>query len=318
MVKYDVITFGSAVVDVYVSGDIFDKGKDICVPSGAKLLIDKLRFSVGGGGTNTAASFATFGLKTAYFGKIGVGSNAEIILKELRKDKVDFIGVQSKEETGYSIILDSKNHNRTVLTHKGANDFIEKKDIKINNLNSKWFYFSTLMKKSFRTQLDIAKYGNKKGIKIAYNPSQYQIENEKSHVKNILKFTDVLIFNKEEAELLVGKKNVFENIHKLGPKIVCVTDGKNGGVVSDGIYTYKYGAHKEIKVVERTGAGDAFASGFITGIIKNKTIEDCIQIGLANSESVIQKPGAKNGLLNLSQAMNKIKNHPVRIEKRKK
>ena len=119
--------------------------------------------------------------------------------------------------------------------------------------------------------------------------------------------------NKEEASDLVGKRS-FSGLHALGPKIVCITDGANGNQASDGKKIYFVGARK-IKVVERTGAGDAFASGFVACLIKTGKIEDAVRIGSLNAESVIKIRGAKNGLLGWGRARREMGKIKVKIGK---
>ena len=97
--------------------------------------------------------------------------------------------------------------------------------------------------------------------------------------------------------MLTKDKNLLRGLHKLGPKIICITDRDKPTYCYDGKNKYSITPHKNIKVVERTGAGDAFASGFVAGIIKTNNIKKSLQIGLKNSESVIQYFGAKNILL---------------------
>ena len=120
---FDVITFGSAVVDVFVDTDIAEKGKFMCYPVGSKILLKNLKFDIGGGGTNTAVAFSRLGLKTGCICKIGNDNGGEEILKMLKREKVKFLGrIEKGNVSGYSIILDSKQHNRTILTYKGIND----------------------------------------------------------------------------------------------------------------------------------------------------------------------------------------------------
>ncbi len=103
---YDVITVGSATVDVFAHTESelitikTSHGKEelIAYPSGSKILIDRLEFKIGGGGTNTAVSFSHLGLKTAYLGKIGNDENGEKVLKLLKKEKIDFVGVKAKNK----------------------------------------------------------------------------------------------------------------------------------------------------------------------------------------------------------------------------
>ncbi len=132
-------------------------------------------------------------------------------------------------------------------------------------------------------------------------------------MKGLLKNVFVLILNEEEAETLVGKNKMFDKMHALGPKIICVTKGEEGSLVSDGNSLYKAYSHK-IKVRETTGAGDALASGFVFGLMKFNNVEKAIQIGTLNAESVIQKAGAKNGLLNWNEMKREMKRKKVRVE----
>jgi ribokinase len=314
--RFDVVTFGSAVVDVFLDACSSQTGKDLKFRVGLKQSVDEIRFTTGGGGTNTAASFSNLGLKTGFAGKIGDGMNAGIILRELKKDGVHFVGSQGKEHTGYSVVLGCKDGGRVILTHKGVNNHLKFSDLNLKNVKSKWFYFSSLMGESFETQKRIVKWARKNKVKVAFNPSEYQCK-MKGKLKEVLENTDVIILNEQEARILVPKGDIFQGLGKLGPKIICVTKGKQGNIVSDGINIYESKGHKNIICRERTGAGDAFASGFVAALIKNKDIEEAIQWGSANAESVIQKPGAKNGLLNTREISKLIKSKPVKIQKRK-
>ncbi len=122
---YDVITIGSATIDCFVdTGEsLFQqitKHKDesiVVIPFGTKIVIDKLIFLTGGGGTNSAVSFARLGLKTAYLGKIG-GGQASQVTDELTREGVDTSLIVPGDDVGFSVILDSKGHDRTILTHK--------------------------------------------------------------------------------------------------------------------------------------------------------------------------------------------------------
>jgi len=304
--KYDIITIGGAVVDAFVETNILKKKEQLSYPAGEKILMEELDFHTGGGATNTAVAFSKLGLKVGCISKLGKDNNANRILNELKKSNVKFLGSIGKKPTGFSVILIDRNNNRTILQEKGASANLSFKELDLRKLNTKWFYFSSSVGKTLRTQKKLAKWASKRKIKITYNPSSYLTKEGIRKIKRILKYTDVLILNKEEAEDLVGKKDMFAKIHKLGIKIVCITDGKNGSKASDGekVYSVK---PKKIKVKERTGAGDAFASGFIAGLIKKKSIEDALKIGTINAESVITKRGAKNGLLSWREIIKKLR-----------
>lgn len=297
--KFDIVCFGSATVDAFVNTDIAEKNNFFSYPAGAKILIKELKFEIGGGGTNTAVAFSRLGFRTGCICKLGTDGNEEMILKCLRKERVKFLGnVEKNSKSGYSVILDSKGGDRTILTYKGANDEINLDDIR--KFKTKWIYFSSLLGKSLETQKKLANTLKKNGVKIAFNPSSYLIKNE--NLLPLLRLTDILILNKEEAEMLLAKnsdkkeKDLSRGIYALTKGIVVITDKDKIVFAYDGKKKYSIVPHK-IKVVERTGAGDAFASGFVAGTIVGKSIGECLKLGLRESESVIRSFGAKNNLL---------------------
>lgn len=301
--KFDVVSFGSAVVDVFVHTDIAEKKGFMNYPIGEKILIKNLKFDIGGAGTNTAVAFARFGLKTGCICEFGDDENGNKIKELLKKEKVKFLGKTVKGElTGYSVILDSKGGDRTILTYKGANDEVSVHDI--SKFKTKWLYFSSLLGKSFNTQKELAlKHKEKRGTKLAYNPSSYQIKH--MNILSLLKITDILIVNKEEAEMLLKRykpkeKDLLLGLHNLAKGIIVITDKNKPTFCYDGNKKYSITPHKEIQVVERTGAGDAFASGFVAGQIAGKSITRSLELGIKESEAVIQHFGAKNNLIRMN------------------
>lgn len=296
--KFDVVTFGSAVVDVFVNTEVAEKHGFMNYPIGDKILIKELGFDIGGAGTNTAVAFARLGFKTGCISELGGDENGRKIFDLLKKEKIQFLGKVVKNElSGYSVILDSKGGDRTILTYKGANNKISLNDIK--KFKTKWLYLSSLLEMSFETQKKLAKILKKRGVKIAFNPSSYLIKKE--NLSSLLKITDILVLNKEEAQMLTKKKeNLLENLYKLISKngIAVITDKNKMITCYDG-HNRSFLIPNKVKVVERTGAGDAFASGFVAGIIAGKPIKYSLRLGLAESEGVIKHFGAKNKLLRM-------------------
>ncbi|MFH1585180.1 MAG: carbohydrate kinase family protein [archaeon] len=292
--KYDVVTFGSGLVDSFIETGLSEKNRSMCYPAGSKILVKGVRSDVGGGGTNTAVAFSRFGLKTGCICGIGNDLNGLQILACLKTEGVKFLGKKKKGQSGYSVVLDSNQHNRTILTYKGVNNNLTTNDIKW--FRTKWLYLSSLLGQSLQTQKQLADKLMRKGTKLAFNPSEYLIK--RHNLKPILRLCDAVVMNKEEAAMLVGKKekDLLKGINSLGPKIVVITDKNNLIKAFDGKKKYFLRPNK-IKVVERTGAGDAFASSFVAGQIAGKTIEDSLKLALKNSESVIRHFGAKNKLL---------------------
>jgi len=257
-------------------------------------------------------SFSRLGLKVAWIGKVGIGTNSERLLKEMKKEKVDtsLVRKDNKCRTGYSVILDAKGHDRTILAYKGSNDDLEWNEINKAKINAKWMYCSSMLGKSFKTLEKMIVFARKKGIKIAFNPSSYLAKKGTGFLKNVIKNTNLLVMNDEEAGYLTKEKNVEKSLKKLasmGPEFVVITLGPKKLV-----YAYNQGKvykmkTKGAKAVEATGAGDSFASAFLAGIIKKNDVKFALKLGFANAESVVMHFGAKNKLLSWNEAMKKIK-----------
>ncbi len=287
---FDVVTFGSAVVDVFV--ETGQSGKKFEYKAGSKILVKDLKFDVGGGATNSAVAFSRLGLKTGCICKVGDDNNGQDVLDELKREKVKFLGKRINGTTGHSIILDSKDKNRTILTFKGLGNSVKISDIP--RFKSSWLYFSSVLGESFKTQEKLAKKLKKNGTKLAFNPSEYLIK--KLDIRGLLKMADIVILNKEEFDLI--KKRYKKSLLDICLGIVVVTNKDKLTYAFDGEKKYSIKPN-DIKVIERTGAGDAFASGFVTGIIVEKSIPESLKLGLRESESVIRYFGAKNKLLRM-------------------
>ena len=237
----------------------------------------------------------------------------------LAKEKIHLLCAHGKGTAGYSVILDTLEHDRTILTYKGINDLMRHDELPYKKLKTKWFYFCAMMNESFHTMERLAEFAEQNKIKIAFNPSSYLAEKGINHLKHIISRTEILVLNKDEAKLLVGEGSAEEHLSKLrelGPKIVVITDGKNEIYVSYGKTIFS-ARPPLVKVVDATGAGDAFASSFLSGIIRKNDIEFAIKFGIVNSYSVITHYGAKNILLGFKEAMKEIKKLKVKIHKRK-
>ena len=313
---YDVIAIGSNVVDVFVETDAelieiktqSSEQELIAYPLGSKILIKHLDFMIGGGGTNTAVSFSRLGFNTAYLGKVGKDENGLKIFQSLKNEGIEFIGVLG-HTTGYSIILDSFMHDRTILTYRGCNDNLFFSEIKKEALGTKWFFTSAMIGESFRTLERLAGYAEENGIKMAMNVNTYLAKKGSDFLGFLFKKLDILILNKKEAGLIVGEKSIKQMLAKLvkmGPKIVVITAGPEGAYCYAQM-RYYHVPPKPVKIKETTGAGDAFASTFVTGVMMKKDIKICLRMAAINSESVIQNYGAKNILMNKEQLFKELK-----------
>lgn len=333
---YDIITFGSATKDIFLkikrlksaSGKSFISGKGICFNLGSKIDIDEIFFSSGGGGTNTAATFANQGFKVAYCGAVGDDLAGKEIIQELGGLGVDtqFIIKKGEKPTNHSIVFINPNGERTIFVYRGASEELKKEDIpwlrdsphtKGTVPVAKWFYIAPLsgslclpagrQATLFENIVDFA-YKNK--IKVALNPGNCQLNLPFEKLKKILKKVNILFLNQEEASFLTKisyqkEKQIFKKLDEICPGIA-IMGGDKKGLVSDGKYIYIAKA-PQIKVVDRTGAGDAGASGFVAGFIKSKgNIEYAEQLGMANATSCLKKIGAKPGLLKKNEKFSKV------------
>ena len=311
---FDVITIGSATRDVFLLSKNFKAllGNN---SFGKKFEIEKAIFSTGGGSTNAAAAFSRQGLKTAALFKIGKDEPADYILNEIKKEKIHSLAVKDeKKGSDYSTILLDSSGERTVLVYYGASGDLNVSEIPFDKMKSKWAYIAP-GDISFETIEKIFSHFHKNKTLIAFNPSKKFIGIGLKKLKPFLDKTAVLILNLEEGAILTGinrekEKEIFEKLDRAEKGIAIMTNGKKGAIVSDGKNIYRAGIFGG-KIIDRTGAGDAFGSGFVAGLIQKKiqntkydiqdTIKYAIRLGSANATSVVGKIGAKEGILTKSQ-----------------
>ncbi len=309
MNKYDVVTFGSASKDLFLFSKEFSK-KSFCFQDDEKTEIDDLFVHTGGGGTNVAGTFALQGLKTAYCGSVGKDYAGFSILLELKMFgiKTEFLNSIQGKATNYSVILSQKEKGKTILVYRGASNYLPE-NFDLKRLKSDWFYLAPLggeYSKKLREIITFAKYHK---IKIAFNPSKTQIKELKKDIKNWLPDIDVLLPNEREAKMLFNDykkpEELFRRIKPYLKGIIVTADGEES-IAFDGKNIYRAKALKA-KIADKTGAGDAFSSGFVSGLIKTGDIASALQLASANSASCVSKWGAKEGLLGKDDKYLKVK-----------
>ncbi|MDD2731713.1 MAG: carbohydrate kinase family protein [Candidatus Pacebacteria bacterium] len=319
---FDIITFGSASWDIFlkpkrvqtVKSNKFIANKGVCFNLGSKIDIEELNVYSGGGGTNTAATFANQGFKTAFSGMIGDDIGGREMTEELKNRNIDTsLVVKTKlRPTNHSFIVIIPNEDRTILVYRGASELLCKGNIDWTKLKAEWFYLAPLSGSLCNISRDLVDFAYKNKIKVAFNPGNSQLIMPSKTLKNIFKHVNILILNQEEASLLTKipytkEKEIFKKIDELCPGVFIMTKGSKGAVVSDGSFIYRADSLKT-EVIDRTGAGDSFASGFVSGYIRSKSdIKYAIQLGTANSAYCLTKYGAKNALLKKSDKFKKVK-----------
>lgn len=284
----------------------FATGAAECFSLGSKLEIDDLVFATGGGGTNGAVSLARQGLKTALVARVGMDLGGKAIIEELAEEKssAKFIQQDGKVATSYSFVLLTPGGERTILVYRGASKNIAEKEIDFEALTkAKWFYFCGSFAGDFKLFKKIFDTAKANGIKIAINPGALELEFGMKKLKPLLENIDILMMNDEETKIFFetkedDEKEILNKAQKSLKEngIFVMTKGPKGVAVFDGENYYHAGIPKS-KIIDRTGAGDAFNSGFLSAISDGKDIEYAVQLGTANATSVIQYFGAKRGLL---------------------
>lgn len=313
---FDVITIGTATRDVFLRSNLFKVLKDAvhlrrigfetgeaeCFALGSKIEIEPPIFTVGGGAANAAVTFARQGFRTTSLFRIGNDYEGKQAIEYLKREKVrTFPAYDSQKGTAWSCVLLSPGGERTILNYRGASEGITKKDVSSGKLKTRWAYVVP-GRISFSTISFAVNHFKKIGARIALNPSKAYIEMGIKKLKGIFDCTDVILINREEASYLTGirygnVKGIFRRLDKYVHGIAVMTDGEKGAYVSDGHRVYEAGTFSEEKLVDRTGAGDAFGSGFVAGMIRTNNIEHAIRLASANATSVVEHIGAQTGIL---------------------
>lgn len=307
--KYDVVTVGSAVLDVFMKSSAFklapskefEGGLAICEAYEGKMEADEIDIASGGGGTNNAVSFARKGLKAAVISEIGRDMAGRVVTAELVKEGVDtkFMVVEEGEETAISVILVSGEGGRAIVTYRGASRMLTYKDIPWDKLKTRWLYISSLGGRITLLE-ELSSWAGKNNVKVAVNPGRGELS-QRERLLSCVKKAQVLIMNQEEAKMLTGidytDMRVFGSDHCIvGPEVSVITAGAKGGrVCAEGKCQFYKGS--EVKRVSSAGAGDAFGSGLVAGLILGKPVDEAISWGRKNAESVIGYLSAKKGLL---------------------
>ncbi|MDD4938032.1 MAG: carbohydrate kinase family protein [Candidatus Shapirobacteria bacterium] len=302
---YDVISIGSATIDIFVKSDQFSIQKKILnIPASSKNEINQSLFCSGGGGTNSSVSFSRLGLKSACLSLIGDSHLNNFIFDDLKKNKVDsqFIVQNKKDITDFSIILVAFDGSRSILTNRGKFG-LEEKHIKWNKIkDTKWFYITSL-EGNIDLLEKIIGFAREFNIKICFNPGNRELSQRKK-LFPLIKMIDVLLLNQEEAEVLIDishqSPQFWDNLHCLQVPLIAVTNGRLGAHIlfdQKQLYSPIINTHP----VDETGAGDSFGSAFISALIYNKDPKDALHWGVKNSASVVSSLGAKTTLLTLNQ-----------------
>jgi sugar/nucleoside kinase (ribokinase family) len=303
-----IVSIGAAVQDVFLShSDEFKPVSDRGVKEqfmklelGAKADVNNIDFSTGGGAMNAAVTFARQGIDSIFMGAIGHDPAGVAVLEDLDKEGVDssHVSYSAKYNTGYSVLLLAPSGERTILTYRGASTHHDAKNFNMRGLEADWLYVSSMAGSMEALDTIFTQARQKEGLRIFFNPGKGELKQPRK-LKALLEDVEILSVNKEEAAQIVEGKTLEELVRHLlhYVPVAIVSDGPNGVIASDGKTIVRAGMYQDVRVVDRTGAGDAFGSGFLSQWAQGKSLKDSIVFGSANSTSVVTKIGAKAGIL---------------------
>ncbi|MBU1179541.1 carbohydrate kinase family protein [Patescibacteria group bacterium] len=332
-----VITIGSATLDVYLKSGAFKEiksekfltGIGECLALGSKNEVQEVFVDTGGGATNCAATFANLGIKVSAMTRIGndlFGGEVERVLKS-RKIGTDLLQKDKKLQTSYSTLLLLGTGQRSILVYRGASNAL---DFLPKSQKPDWFYITSL---GGNTKLlgKILSYAKKNKIKAMYNPGGGELRQGLFKLKKYFRGLEVLNLNREEASELCNTK--YENMNIMIKKLnglapyVVITDGPSGAFCLHNKELW-FAPSLGTKPINTTGAGDAFGSGFCAGLMlsaqggsasgRKNNLDYALRLGILNSDGVIKKMGAKNGLLEKlpgKKQLDKVKIKQERIKK---
>lgn len=319
------MSIGGATYDLFVTVKHEDseasgnKGM-LSLPLGAKVRVDGVEETCGGGASNTAVGLQRLGCDAHFEGVIGSDQWGEALLKNLKKEGVrtDFATVVEGEVSSFSIILTTRSGERVILYEPGTNAHLHHANFDRDVATQMdWVYLNHIQEGSCVLQDDIVEILANERTHFTWNPGGYQIEAgmEEKNNNRLLRYTHFLLLNKEEALAFTRESTVERALSALlraGAKSVCITDGGKGVVGTDGTGLYRCPC-APATVVDTTGAGDAFGTGATWALLTGKDFPTALRAGTINAASVVSAIGAQRGLLTETQILQRLSSTPLSV-----
>ena len=309
-----ILGIGNAIVDVFVKVDDNFLLKNN-LTKGSMKLIEKAEFETlkdtikiekieaGGSVANTMAGISYLGGNSSFIGKINSDEFGRVYKKSLEKIKVNFYYSEKSENlsTGASIIFITPDSERTMCTYLGISSQLSKDDINEDHIKDHELIFlegylwdKGISEEMFKHVINLAKKNNTK-IAMSLSDVFCVTRHRNDFFKLLVNDLNILIGNENEINELVLKNNLLDSINELKKinKIVVITRSENGSLVILNNEITKCESIKVEKVLDLTGAGDLFASGFLKEYLDKSNINKCLQTGSELAAKVIEKIGAR-------------------------
>lgn len=321
MNNYDFVAIGDITTDAFieleqahVEEDTKLHKKELVMNFGDKLPYKNVVVvKAVGNAPNAAVSAHRLGLSSALVTHVGADEHGDETKEQLQKQGVamDFVQTQTGKSTNYHYVLRLKEERTILIKH-------ESYDYQLPDIGQpKWIYFSSVGDDSMEYHKQISEFvGSHDDTKLVFQPGSFQIELGAQKLDFLYKNTELFFCNKEEAQRILKSKEddvkeLLKSVFALGPKIPVITDGPEGAYAYDGEHAWYVPMYPDPKQpVDRTGAGDSFASCFTSYRAKGMEIKDCLLRAPINSMSVVQYIGAQEGLLSNDQVEEYLKNAP--------
>ncbi len=307
----DLLCIGDSVVDIFLEippenrhFGLNRETKKLFIDLGYKINLKGYTKDVGGNATNTAIGVSRLGKRVGLCTEIGDDEFSHFILNKLEAEKINTnLMIKDKNtKTSFSVSLNYLGERTLLVEH------VERQhDFKIDNSSARFIYLTSLGNEWKKAYENVRIFLNKTNSKLAYNPGTLQLEEKGKIFFELIQSSDYFFVNKQEAEkILYGNdkkdadiKKLLFGIKNLGAKNIIITDSSRGSYLIDTENNIYHLGIVKTDVIEKTGAGDAYTSGFIAAILNGEIILDAMRWGAINSSSVISKIGAQEGLLNL-------------------
>jgi ribokinase len=328
---HDIIAIGDIVIDAFISLSKTD-AQVVCDASGRAC---KLQMNFGeklpyesveiinavGNSPNATVAAHRLGLKTALVSNVGHDRNGKDCIDTLRKEGIstEFVRLHEGKFTNYHYVLRYGAERTILIKHEQFAYALPR----FENA-PRYIYLSSLGSNSLPFHHELGTYLKKNPeIKLAFQPGTFQIRLGTEELKDIYAATEIFFCNKEEAQYILKTEEkdisvLLKRIKELGPKIPVITDGNNGAYALDGDSVWFMPIYPDpAPPVDRTGAGDAFASTFTSALALGHDIKTALSWGPINSMSVVQYVGAQKGLLTQKELENFFKKAPADYQAQK-
>lgn len=303
-----IVVAGNSVVDLIFKSTAFEKRSNknrLSLALGGKYIASEFYQYFGGGGANAAVSLARQGFNVVLWSHLGNDPFGRQVVRNLKQEGVKINLIRySAAQTPISSILLTPRGERTIITYRSDADLIKLNSAVRREINKRqWFVLFSLAKCPKEKKINFIKIAKKQGLKIFLSLHGEEYLKGFSYLKPYFGLCDILHINAHElADIFGGNAEDFD-FHKtnfslkLKIPLLVVTYDIKGSFAYTKRKIYYQPAIKTKKKADTTGAGDAFASGFLGEFLKSDSIEKSLLFGTKNATSVIRELGAQNGLI---------------------